>query len=175
MSIKRKLIFILWICLPPLGHAEAVLDKSVVKAPANTKVKKDNGYTIRFLVSEAEIQAKDDHFILLVPKIPRNYQFIYESNPPQDKVGNLSAKSMEKLWAPGGTFNTAPPIAFILSVDKRNNVTYAVQFMSMREDEKNLIFDIVELPGSGQKINPIKPGKLYGLVMTIDGITIFPG
>lgn len=169
MRAKGTWVVMLWICSLSLGYTDAVLDKSVVTAPSKSQGQKDNGYTVRFLVAKAEIQKKADHLVLVVPKTPRNYQFIYESNPPQDKVGTLSAKRMEKLWAPGATFNKSPPTTFILSVDKRNNVTYAVKLISMRDDGKNLVFDMVELPGKGQKI---KFGKLYGLVMTIDGFSI---
>lgn len=171
MRAKATLIWMLWIGLLPFGYADAVLDKSVVTTPSQSNKQKDNGYTVRFLVAKADIQAKDDHLILVVPKTPRNYQFIYESTPPQDKAGTLSAERMQALWKPGATFNTSPPTVFILSVDKRNNVTYAVKLISMHDDGKNLVFDMVALPGEGEKI---KLGTFYGLVMTIDSFFI-PG
>lgn len=174
--MKQKIIFnvLLALCIIPFfGQVGASSNQEMKEAPDIEKLhatKADFDFTL--YVDKAEIKAKGNNFLLIVPKTPRNYQFVFQSTEPKEIAGTVPAEMMMTYWKPGSSFEKIPPMAIIIGIfgekNKTPDVNYAVNITSMSDDGKNLVFDMIPFAKQTQMV---KEGKYHTLVITIDSMS----
>ena len=167
MKLKGIFGVLLASCIIPFGQVNASSGVILKEAPNIEQLQaKKAEFNFTLYVDRAEIKAKGEHFELVVPKKPRNYQFIYQSTAPEQIAGTVPAEIMLSYWKKGNSFAQIPPMAIIIGVS--SDVNFAVNITNMSDDGKNLVFDIVPFAKQPQKV---KAGKYHTLVITIDALS----